>query len=93
MYRLDKYWIGILIGLLLPALFGLIYVERMNLWPALEQFQWRSNPMLSNLLLVSIFPDMALLFLFYKTDTWKLSKGVLYGAIPYLLAAFSIVVL
>jgi len=29
---------------------------------------------------------MALIFLFYTTDTWRLAKGVLIGAMPYILA-------
>jgi hypothetical protein len=43
--------------------------------------------MLSKLFLIAVFPDMALLFLFYATDTWKLAKGVLLGALPFLIAA------
>ena len=38
MERFDKLWIGILIGLLLPAAFGIGYIETMHLWTALETF-------------------------------------------------------
>ena len=31
MDRFDRYWIGILIGLILPAAFGLTYIDVMNL--------------------------------------------------------------
>jgi hypothetical protein len=45
---------------------------------------------LSKLLMVSAFPDLALMFVFYTTDTWRLSKGVLMGAIPYLMASVAV---
>ena len=44
----------------------------------------------SKLLLVSVFPDLALIFVFYTTDTWRLAKGVLAGAMPYILAALMV---
>ncbi len=85
MQRIDKYWIGILIGVLLPALFAAAYIERMGLWNALLEYKMYS--ILNKLLLVSVFPNMALLFLLYKADTWKLAKGVIIGAVPYLTMA------
>lgn len=86
MGRFDKYSIGIIIGLLLPALFGLTYIEVMNLWYPLQTLQFHAGGVLSKLLLVSVFPDIALIFVFYTTDTWRLSKGLLIGALPYILA-------
>lgn len=88
MQRFDKYWIGILIGLLLPAAFGLIYVDVMGLWVPLRQLSFATGGIMSKLLFVSVFPDLALIFLFYTTESWKLSKGVLVGALPYILASF-----
>ena len=87
MERLDKYWLGILIGVIAPALFGWAYLETFHLWNALRVFHFEANTMLSKLCIVAVFPDMALLFLFYAMDTWKLAKGVLLGSLPYLIAA------
>ena len=88
MSRFDKYWIGILIGLIMPALFGYLYIERMNLWYTLQMFGVKSMAgLLGKLTVVAIFPDAALFFLFYTTDTWRLAKGVIIGALPYMLAA------
>ena len=87
MERFDRYWIGILIGLILPAAFGLTYIEVMNLWYPLKTLQFQAGGVMSKLLLVSVFPDLALIFVFYTTDTWRLSKGVLIGAMPYVLAS------
>lgn len=87
MERFDRYWIGTLIGLILPAAFGLTYIEVMNLWYPLQTLQFQAGGVLSKLLLVSVFPDLALIFVFYTTDTWRLSKGILIGAMPYVLAS------
>ena len=65
MDRFDRYWIGIVVGLVLPAAFGLTYIEVMHLWYALRT-------------------------VFYTTDTWRLAKGVLIGALPYILASLMV---
>ena len=87
MDRFDRYCIGILIGLILPAAFGLTYIEVMNLWYPLKTLQFDVGGVLNKLLMVSVFPDLALVFVFYTTDTWRLSRGVLAGAMPYILAS------
>jgi len=87
MDRFDRYWIGIVTGLLLPALFGLVYIDVMGLWYPLRTLQFEAGTILNKLLMVSVFPDLALIFVFYTTDTWRLAKGVLAGAIPYILAS------
>ena len=86
MDRFDRYWIGALIGLILPAAFALTYIDVMNLWYPLQTLQFQVDSVLGKLLMVSVFPDLALIFVFYTTDTWRLSKGVLLGAMPYILA-------
>ncbi|MCI5682061.1 MAG: hypothetical protein SOY26_09315 [Paludibacteraceae bacterium] len=90
MSRFDKYWIGILLGLIIPAAFGLTYIDVMNLWYPLKTLQFQAGGVLSKLLLVSVFPNLALIFVFYTTDTWKLSKGLLVGSMPYILAAIAV---
>ena len=85
--HIDRYWIGILIGLALPSLFGYAYIQTFHLWEALRAFHFQAGSMLSKMFLVSFFPDMAFLFVFYQLDTWKLAKGILIGGMPYVLAA------
>lgn len=86
MGRFDKYSIGIVLGLLLPALFGVVYLDSFNLWGTMRAFSW-SGLITSKLLMLTCFPDLAALFLFYTTDTWRLAKGIVIGMFPYLLAA------
>ena len=90
MDRFDRYWIGIVAGILIPGIFGLTYIDVMNLWYPLQILQFQAGGVLSKLLLVSVFPDLALIFVFYTTDTWRLSKGILIGALPYILAALMV---
>lgn len=90
MERLDRYWIGIVVGLLLPAAFGLLYIDVMNLWYPLKMLHFDAGGVLSKLLLVSVFPDLALIFVFYTTESWKLSKGILIGMFPYLIASIAV---
>ena len=69
MERFDKLWIGILIGLLLPAAFGIGYIETMHLWTALETLRYGVSGVWSKLLLVSVFPYRLVVALFYTTET------------------------
>jgi hypothetical protein len=86
--KLDKYWVGILLGLVLPAAVGWGYVERFNLWYTFEAFDWNlMRPILGRICQVGVFPNMALLFVFYTLEWWKLAKGVLLAAVPYLIAS------
>ena len=86
MDRFDKNWIGALLGLIIPAAFALTYIDVMNLWYPLKTLQLQVGSVLGKLLMVSVFPDLALIYVFYTTDTWRLSKGILIGAMPYVLA-------
>lgn len=90
--RFDRYWIGILLGLIMPTAFGLIYIDHYNLWYTFQTFGNLLNPTFSKLLQVSVFPNLGLVFVFYAADAWKLSKGVLAGALPYIVAAVALAV-
>ena len=92
MDRFDKYWIGILIGLILPALFAYIYIDQMNLWYTLQTFGWKGmSAVMGKLTIVALFPNMALLFLFYTLNVWNLAKGVIFAMLPYIILALIII--
>ena len=77
----------------MPALLGYLYIDRMNLWYPLQTFGADSLAgFVGKLTIVALFPDMALLFLFYTTDTWRLAKGVVIGMFPYIIAALWIAI-
>jgi hypothetical protein len=75
----------------LPALVGYVYVERFNLWYTFEAFDIDlMGNILGKILQVGIFPNLALLFVFYTLEVWRLAKGVLLGALPYLIASIAL---
>ena len=88
--RIDKYWIGIVIGLIMPALMAYAYIDRFNLWSSIAVFGMALNQTWSKLLMVSVFPNLAFVFVFYTLEAWKFSKGLIIGALPYILAAMFI---
>jgi hypothetical protein len=77
----------------LPALVGYIYIERFNLWYTFQAFDLDLvGGILSKVLQVGIFPNLALLFVFYTLEMWRLAKGVLLSALPYLIASIALMV-
>jgi len=86
MHRFDRYWIGIVIGLIVPALFIVLYLEHFNLWFLLDLDQ-AAFPTFSKMCLLSVFPNMAFIFVFYTLNLWNVSKGLLIGAFPYMIAS------
>ena len=75
----------------MPALVGYIYIERFNLWYTVEVFDMDAiGNVLSKILQVGIFPNLALLFVFYTLEMWRIAKGVLLAALPYLMASIAL---
>lgn len=75
-------------GLILPALVGYVYIERFNLAYTFEAFDLDlMGAILSKILQVGIFPNLALLFVFYTLELWRTAKGILLATVPYLLAS------
>lgn len=67
---------------------GYIYIERFNLWYTFEAFDMDlMGGILGRIVQVGIFPNLALLFVFYTMELWKLAKGVLIAVLPYLIAS------
>ncbi|MBR0309691.1 MAG: hypothetical protein IJQ97_02285 [Paludibacteraceae bacterium] len=86
--RWDSLWIGLLVGLLLPALFCLAYTYTIGL-----QHLWQEGmfdmlkPVIGRMLLLGTFANMALTFVLYEFNLWQMAKGVLVGILPYMTAA------
>ena len=73
---------------MLPSIVGYVYIERFNLWYTFEAFDMDlMGNILGKILQIGIFPNLALIFVFYTMEVWRLAKGVLIGALPYLLAS------
>ena len=89
--KFDKFLWGFIPGIILPAVFIWIYLGRF--YPvdlAVSEIIIKLFPgvLLGKILILSIFPNLFLVFLFYKQDTFKLATGVMIGAMPYMISSF-----
>ncbi|MDP4238589.1 MAG: hypothetical protein Q8904_03845 [Bacteroidota bacterium] len=91
MERFNHFLYGFVPGLLLPVLFMWIYLNR--LYPVDLPFpealrQLYPGVILEKLLLLSVMPNLVLVYVFYKSDSFKIASGMLIGAMPYLVSSF-----
>jgi hypothetical protein len=91
MERFNHFLYGFVPGLLLPVLFMWIYLNR--LYPVDLPFldalkQLYPGVILGKLLLLSVMPNLVLVYVFYKSDSFKIASGMLIGAMPYLISSF-----
>ena len=90
--KYNHFLYGLLPGLIIPALFIWVYLERfypidMPFWDIFRQLY--PGPLLGKLLLLGIMPDLILVFAFYKSDSFKIAAGFMIGAMPYLIGSFA----
>ena len=90
MERFNHFLYGLVPGLLLPVLSMWIYLNRF--YPEDVSFletikQLYPGIILGKLLLLSIMPDLLFVFVFYKTDSFKIATGMMVGGMPYLVAS------
>jgi len=90
MKRFNHFLYGFIPGLLLPIAFMWIYLNQF--YPGEITFmeilkQLYPGVLLGKLLLLSVMPDLLMVFVFYKTDSFKIASGALLGAMPYFIAS------
>jgi len=90
MERFNHFLYGFIPGLLLPVLFMWVYLNRF--YPADISFfetlrQIYPGIILGKLLLLSIMPNLVIVFIFYKTEGFKIASGMLLGGMPYFIAS------
>lgn len=90
MKRFNNFTLGLVIGLILPALFIWIYLARFypsdeNVWQIVKELY--PSTTLGKLLMLSIVPNLLLVFILYKQDTFKIAGGTMLGAIIYLIGS------
>jgi len=90
MERFNHFLYGFVPGLLLPVLFMWVYLNRF--YPADISFfetlkQLYPGIILGKLLLLSIMPNLVIVFVFYKTEGFKIASGVLLGGMPYFIGS------
>jgi len=90
MKRYNHFLYGFVPGLLLPVVFLWIYLsinypEKIPFIEIIKRLF--SGVMLGKLLLLSIFPNLIIVFVFYKQDSFKLGIGFMIAAMLYLIVA------
>lgn len=83
----DSFWLGLAIGLILPALFCVAYsytISLNHLWSR-DMFDML-KPVLGRMALLGTFTNMALVFVLYELNVWRLAKGVIVAVVPYMAA-------
>ncbi len=80
---------GLACGLILPAVFMAVYIY--NFYPGggkdvlgVVARLWGTT-VFGKLMLLSLMPDLVLIFIFYKQDRFHFGAGALLGMLPYLI--------
>jgi len=90
MARFNHFLYGLIPGLLLPLAFMWVYLNRfypdhLSFFETLKQLY--PGVLMGKLLLLSIMPNLVLVFIFYKSDSFKIATGVMIGGMPYFIAS------
>ena len=90
MERFNNFLYGFVPGLILPVLFMWVYLNRF--YPADISFietlkQLYPGILLGKILLLSIMPNLVIVFIFYKSEGFKIASGMLIGGMPYFIAS------
>lgn len=90
MERFNHFLYGFVPGLILPVLFMWVYLNRF--YPADLSFfetikQLYPGILLGKILLLSIMPNLVIVFIFYKSEGFKIASGMLLGGMPYFIAS------
>lgn len=77
--KIDNVWFGLSLGVLLPALFGILFIAstyhgRLDFGELLSLMS--SDSTIIKLLCVAIFPDMCGVFLLNTLEMWRACRGV-----------------
>lgn len=90
MARFNKFIYGFIPGLLLPVIFMWIYLNRfypndLSFFETIKQLY--PSALMGKLFLLSIMPDLLFVFVFYKSDSFKLATGMMLGGMPYFIGS------
>ena len=92
MKRFDKFYIGFIVGILLPILMGSVFVEVLSQrgngdFFATFKVILNYGDFLFKVFVVSVFPNLVGLFVFYKLEYWKLRSAFVSCTFIYFIIA------
>jgi len=90
MERFNHFLYGFVPGLIFPVLFMWIYLNRfypvdLTFFETLKQIY--PGVLLGKILLLSMMPNLVIVFIFYKSEGFKIASGMLLGGMPYFIAS------
>lgn len=90
MSRFNHFLYGFIPGLIVPAIFLWVYLNKF--YPGDLTFietikQLYPGQLLGKLLMLSVMPNLALVFVFYKSDSFKIASGMMVSAMPYFIGS------
>jgi len=89
--KFNNFWYGFVPGLFIPPIFIWLYLNQFSpfqvgFFDAIKLLY--PSVLLGKILLLSAFPNLALMFVFYKSDSFKLASGILSAGMPFLISSF-----
>lgn len=90
MSKFNHFLYGFIPGLIFPILFMWVYLLRffpgdLSFLETLKQIY--PGFIFAKLLMLSAMPNMILVFVFYKSDNFKIATGIMIGGMPYLISS------
>jgi len=90
--KIDKQWVGILLGGILPVL--TFYAMYLFVYPSLRLITiselFAAKSLFARILSLSVIPNIAIFFIFIWTNKLSAARGVLAATIIYAIAVFAI---
>jgi len=88
--RFNKFLYGFLPGLVFPVLFMWVYLNRfypveLSFFETIKQLY--PSVLLGKILMLAVMPNLALVFVFYKSDSFKIASGLMVSAMPYFIGS------
>lgn len=92
MSKIDKKYIGLLLGLFVPLAFGALFLYSLNLHFRMPMEQTIHNvlhspQMLFKFFIVSVTPNLFSIFVAYKKELWGLCGGLFAATLIYFITA------
>lgn len=79
---IDRAWVGALMGLVFPAIFGLLFLDSIHVGLNYDDFRsfFHTPSLMVRFICVILFPDMGGVFVLNSLEMWKACRGM-FGAI------------
>ncbi|MFM2292630.1 MAG: hypothetical protein RIS29_2443 [Bacteroidota bacterium] len=90
MEKYNKFWLGLVPGLIIPALFMWAYLAKF--FPGdgsiidIVRYLFPSE-LMGKIFLLASMPNLAIVFVFYKNDSFKIAAGFMTAAMPYFITS------